>query len=159
MPETRWMVTTGEYSDYSVVAVFDDEEFARWYAKESNGEYESYRVETVDWWRSDEPRPRRVTVFTRRYAREWDAPAFSTWDSASSWWDHHLGELGNGKPKATEHGPDQPYALAAYWSLTVQGTNEEAVHKAFADRLAPFRRALEVKAVSEEPQTVFLEQL
>jgi hypothetical protein len=78
MSETRtaWLVTTGSYSDYTVIAVTLTQADAQAYAAAYNAERESaYRddaeVEEVELWRDGEPLPRRITL--------WNGDERSTW--------------------------------------------------------------------------------
>lgn len=114
MMEEVYVVTSGEYSDYRINAVFTDKASAEAHAREfsDNGQAETWPLITTT--------PQRVTVYGRAYRNGTD----KAWTYGV--WDYDLGDLRSGRPRYSE----EPFGFR------IQGTNKSSVDKAFRDRLA-----------------------
>lgn len=80
---TAWLVTTGSYSDYQVLAVTPTEADAHAYAAAYNAERESaYRddaeAEEVELWRDGDPLPRRITLWNGDDTQTWSITYVTT---------------------------------------------------------------------------------
>jgi hypothetical protein len=123
-PGSVWAVSSGEYSDYSVSAVFATEELANQAAREASVSYSSYRVEEFPFF----DRPARVRIrYSKSYMSDGSTqestevvPEWNGWgEEIKGWtWDRH---------------PGTKYATAV---VRVQGYDKERVDKSFADRLS-----------------------
>lgn len=76
MSKVMWLVTTGSYSDYTVLAVAPTEAEAQRYADAYNAAREStYRddaeVEEVDLYEDGDPLPQSVTLYNGEPGRSW----------------------------------------------------------------------------------------
>ena len=132
--ETWWMLSSGEYSDYRVHAVFERQSAAEAAAKEFSKDYEIYRAEEVKVY-PDGYEPEWVTTYrvhetflpdgltTGAVWQTYVEPEFNMWFPESL----------TKRPKVTEREIYNP--PGSLW-LIVCGSDETAVRKVYTERKA-----------------------
>lgn len=124
MGDKAYIVTSGEYSDYHICAVFLDKSTAEEYVKRFNSSEGCYDAAGISEWDILSEVPHVVVVYNKAWRplpggeRSW---TFTTW---SHEWN------GDNRPIVGEYSKD---------GFRVYGTDETAVNKCFSDRLVKFR--------------------
>lgn len=120
-----YLVTEGEYSSYELRAVFDSEAVAQQFAKEVGGQVETYPLLTE--------KPQRRRVYCIRKVPGKKEP--DRWNHVQYDFDYGIEAYSrNGRPTVRENVRPAGGARPGLY-LTISGTDESAVEKAYQDRM------------------------
>ena len=145
MPDSTsvWLVTSGEYSDYSLDALFATEALAKAYVEHMNGDRDTYgEHECVEWQIATELPflGRHITLQTY-----WAADGSLTEHDPTRW-----AVDAEEDTTARSIDPGDPHAWRSLASVLVMGTDEQGVHKAYAERKAAMILKVEQYLAAQE---------